>query len=629
MSSQRPIGTASSSRATPSSSSPSSLATRPPRVASTPAKDAGRATSGTANSVNGRTGTHASASARSSAAAAAAAASASAAAAGGDVDGGEELVAQLQERLQQLEAEYKASQDTAQWTIKQNKNTLLALKQENKDLSAEVARRGGSTELQCKTGTATDGEKVIERLERQVHELRRAYDKVVKDKKTALQKLDNLHDSLKDMAKVSAAAASAAAATSAVNASSSAANGAAGGVNASLASAASTAAIAAAAAALPPSSPAARELRQLQNRLDKAVVKANEAYSIRKTYEQVVEKLRSEEPLLEARIRGLEEQRATKQAALQAITLTARDVHSAKDSAKAALVALEAEVAGNRGRRARVLAEMRDKASTLQQTNRALLQRQFQPLTTAASPSTSASLDLESSAALTAASSNHHHHLHAKALRPSPDAVSSDTHVSEEADITARDLVIQLCRTTGSRRVSELLARLLAQQESYKGLLEMRSQAAAQRLALVQELEVLRSHRDEMRDGGKMSTQKQMDAAQEELRAATARAEAASEVLDCLLRGVAAVRGGLAHLATMTAPLPLPAGAAAGGQPPLLALAGASGGGAGGGGQLEDESLGEVLAQVETRLVGAYRLITSLPKAVDLLESQYAAIKNE
>ncbi len=54
------------------------------------------------------------------------------------------------------------------------------------------------------------------------------------------------------------------------------------------ASAASSAgSLAAAAAGVGPHSAAARELRQLQNRLDKATVKANEAYSIRKTYEQV------------------------------------------------------------------------------------------------------------------------------------------------------------------------------------------------------------------------------------------------------------------------------------------------------------------------------------------------------
>lgn len=56
-------------------------------------------------------------------------------------------------------------------------------------------------------------------------------------------------------------------------------------VSASAASSAGS--LAAAAAGVGPHSAAARELRQLQNRLDKATVKANEAYSIRKTYEQV------------------------------------------------------------------------------------------------------------------------------------------------------------------------------------------------------------------------------------------------------------------------------------------------------------------------------------------------------
>lgn len=489
-------------------------------------------------------------------------------------------MAQLRERLQQLEAELKASQDTAQWTIKQNKNTLLALKQENKELSAEVARRGGSNELQGTRGSASDGEKAVERLERQVHELRRAYDKVAKDKKTALQKIDNLHDSLRDLQKVAGGGGPSPAAS----------------VSASAASSAGS--LAAAAAGVGPHSAAARELRQLQNRLDKATVKANEAYSIRKTYEQVLEKLRVEEPLLQSRIRALEEQRAHKQAALEAATLQGREAHLAKEAAKTALAALEEEVARGRARRGRVLAEMRDKASTLQQTNRALLQRQFQPLS--AQPSKQ--------------------HLHQGgpgtpkgSAAPTPKAGgSSSLHDSnllsgELDDLTARDVAVRLCRATGSARVSELLAKLLAQQDSYQGLVAMHSQATAQRVALMQQLEVLRSHREELRGGGKMSTQKQLDAAQAELSEAQARAESAQEALEALLRAWAGVRGGVEHLAGLASHLPLPPG----GPPPV---------------PLEDELLGDVLAQIEQRLVGAYKLISSLPKAVDMLEATYAGL---
>ncbi|KXZ47770.1 hypothetical protein GPECTOR_33g652 [Gonium pectorale] len=514
--------------------------------------------------------------------------------------------------------ELKASQETAQWTIKQNKNTLLGLKQENKELSAEVARRGGSNELQCKQGTATDGERVVERLERQVHELRRAYDKVIKDKKTALQKLDNLHDSLKDLAKVAAAAlppdaaaalpAAAAAAlppagVSPVHASSHPSVHASGAssvaLNASVSSAASSAIIAAAAASLPANSPAARELRQLQNRLDKATIKANEAYSIRKTYEQVLEKLRAEEPLLEGRIKALQEQRATKQSSLQAATISGREVAAAKEASRSALAAMEAEVAAGRARRAKVLAEMRDKAATLQQTNRVLLQKQFQPLTS--SPTSAAA----SGAATPAGGA-------ASASPPTAAAAAAaEASASElDEDITARDLIVRLCRITGVRRVSELLARLLAQQESYGRLVSMHSQAVAQKLSLVQELEVLRSHRDELRGGGKLSTQKQMDKAQEELRDATARADSASEGLDAAQRGWAQLRSGLEHLAAMVSPLPPPPGG-----PPNVPL--------------EDETAVEVLAHIEQRLLGAYKLITSLPKAADMLESMYATLRHD
>ncbi|PNH09841.1 hypothetical protein TSOC_003514 [Tetrabaena socialis] len=142
-------------------------------------------------------------------------------------------------------------------------------------------------------------------------------------------------------------------------------------LSASTNSTASTAIIAAAVAALPANSAAARELRQLQNRLDKATIKANEAFSIRKTYEQVLEKLRLEEPLLEGRIRALQEQRATKKAALQTANISGREVNAGKEAAKATLAALEGDVAAARARRSRILGEMRDKEELRDAASRA------------------------------------------------------------------------------------------------------------------------------------------------------------------------------------------------------------------------------------------------------------------
>ncbi|KAG2497484.1 hypothetical protein HYH03_004637 [Edaphochlamys debaryana] len=618
MSSHRSSGASSSSRTAAAGSSPGAVA-RNPSGARTPTKEPSRAS--TTHSTTSPGPAPARAHAHRSAAAIAASLAASASG-GGDES---EIVVQLRERLAQLEADLQSSQETNQWTIKQNKNTLLALKQENKELAGEVSRRGGSTELQGKAGTASDGERLVQRLERQVHELRRGYDKVIKDKKTAIQRLDNLHDSLRDLAKVAGGALPGAAEGKGGSAIAASLSGPAGplaglggaalglsvcseGSVGSSAGGLSQGAIAGAIAALPPNSAAGRELRGLQNRLDKASFKANEAFSIRKTYEQVIEKLRAEEPLLEARIRALEEQRAMKQAAIVTAQLVGREASAAKEATKGELAALEAEVAAGRARRAKALAGAREKAATLQQTNRALMQRQFQPLATGDTPpggNSAAATPRGGTAACASAGASA-----GGAEGAASRAAASAAAAGEAGDITARDLVVRLCRSTGARRVAELLARLLAQQESYKGLLAMQSQAAAQRLQAAAEVEVLRGHREELRGGGKMSTQKQLDAAQAELRSAEAAADATQASLEQLLRAYADVRGGVEHLSGLAAPLPLPAGA-----PPAVPL--------------EDETVGDVLAQVEQRLLNAYRLMTSLPKALDMLEAMYASLRDD
>lgn len=44
-------------------------------------------------------------------------------------------------------------------------------------------------------------------------------------------------------------------------------------------------------------SPLTRQIRMLENRLDKAMIKYNEAQSIRKTYEQIVKRLKVRSPI--------------------------------------------------------------------------------------------------------------------------------------------------------------------------------------------------------------------------------------------------------------------------------------------------------------------------------------------
>ena len=53
-------------------------------------------------------------------------------------------------------------------------------------------------------------------------------------------------------------------------------------------------------------SPLTRNIRMLENRLDKAMIKYNEAQSIRKTYEQIVKRLREERIGFDSQLGALE-----------------------------------------------------------------------------------------------------------------------------------------------------------------------------------------------------------------------------------------------------------------------------------------------------------------------------------
>jgi hypothetical protein len=112
-------------------------------------------------------------------------------------------------------------------------------------------------------------DRTIEKLEKDVHELRRQHDRLLQEKKSVITKLENLQDSIQELHKASGihdpGTVLQQQPTGTLSASSS---------RTSVASSAL-------------SSREARELRQLENRLDKALIKCNEAQSIRHTYEQV------------------------------------------------------------------------------------------------------------------------------------------------------------------------------------------------------------------------------------------------------------------------------------------------------------------------------------------------------
>ena len=76
----------------------------------------------------------------------------------------------------------------------------------------------------------------------------------------------------------------------------------------------------------------------LENRLDKAVIKFNEAQSIRKTYDQIVKKLKDERLTFDAQLYTLEKLVKTKQEELNSLNRMFNDANHAKEVAKVSAV---------------------------------------------------------------------------------------------------------------------------------------------------------------------------------------------------------------------------------------------------------------------------------------------------
>lgn len=78
-------------------------------------------------------------------------------------------------------------------------------------------------------------------------------------------------------------------------------------------------------------SPQTRKIRNLENRLDKAMIKFNEAQSIRKTYEQIVKRLREERIGFDNQLAAIERTLAAKNHDYEELMLLSSDANHAKD----------------------------------------------------------------------------------------------------------------------------------------------------------------------------------------------------------------------------------------------------------------------------------------------------------
>merc|ERR1719277_197148 len=111
-------------------------------------------------------------------------------------------------------------------------------------------------------------------------------------------------------------------------------------------------------------SPEMRQIRVLENRLDKAMIKHNEAQSIKRTYEAIVKRLKEERIGFDNQLAAIEHTLKSKERDYEELLLLSHDAYHAKEMAQAELHRFEQGVTDERCQRDR---EVQEKKALVEQ----------------------------------------------------------------------------------------------------------------------------------------------------------------------------------------------------------------------------------------------------------------------
>lgn len=210
-----------------------------------------------------------------------------------------------------LETDRKAYFENSQVSLKQNKELVKSLRKENKEL------KGSLSSLSKSVGGVNDQaiqDNELAKLDEKVTKLRRRYDTARADAEAKKLELNRLKEKLKDLEKESQPI-------------------------------------------LTDEAPLTRKIRMLENRLDKSMIKYNEAQSIRKTYEQIVKRLKEERIGFDNQLAAIERTLKAKDHDYQELLNMSHDANHAKEIAKAELAQFRAAYEEERRQKDKELTE--------------------------------------------------------------------------------------------------------------------------------------------------------------------------------------------------------------------------------------------------------------------------------
>jgi len=201
----------------------------------------------------------------------------------------EEELAELQKKYALLEGDRKAYFETSQWTMKQNKETIGGLKKEYKELLRQITENAatGVTSAKENEAIAGAGGEELYRLRQFSKDLKKRYDDLKQSAVRKTKELETRLDSIRDLEQN----------------------------------------------AVDPTTlhnDATRLIRTLENRLDKALIKFNEARAVGETYDTIIKRLSDERVGFDGQIGTADRKLRQKEKDLDELVMMSHDAAAAK-----------------------------------------------------------------------------------------------------------------------------------------------------------------------------------------------------------------------------------------------------------------------------------------------------------
>lgn len=222
----------------------------------------------------------------------------------------DEELRDLKLRFELLDGDRKAYYESSQMTIRKNKEEIAQLVAQNKELRSTIAKlRKFEKDVSPRASIKmTD----FEKFDHEVIDSQKRCDKLKSELERKEKQLYELEDKYLDLKKIAE------------------------GINNN-------------------NSPQMKEISNLENRLDKALIKYNEAQSIKKMYEQILKKLQEEQLMFDQQLAYYEKTLKVKKQDIVELEYMSRDANHAKEIAKAELAKFEQKVNEERKHREKEL----------------------------------------------------------------------------------------------------------------------------------------------------------------------------------------------------------------------------------------------------------------------------------